>query len=369
LIKKLSDPLYLLLNDTSAVSLSYEIISTCITAILTEESLDSKLGCLCIAKLQSFIIHSDVNLKYLGLIALNSLIDIKPSIASGYREIVLSSIQDKDITLRYRALDIIIKMVNQENVVAIFNKLVSIIDAEAESSSVVFRDYAEHVAQSIIHVASRDIYGLVEREMEWFVEMLARLSKYAGVGEYVIDVCVRVVKLRVLAVKLMVDELVKGVEGIVDVREIVWLIGEYSVEDGVADTVVILLKICIDGKREDAIGACIDALTKLCVRFPSSGDAEAVISGLERILDQSSNLDIQAQEQANVGIAILQGFLEMNDSGVGLYTGELLPVSIHAQHNVHDCLLDLDAWINSDLAAPVPVVSVAFLMVYSNEIL
>lgn len=63
LIKKLSGPLYQLLNATSSVSLSYEIISTCFTGrLLTRANIDSKLGILCCAKVQGFVTHTDLNL-------------------------------------------------------------------------------------------------------------------------------------------------------------------------------------------------------------------------------------------------------------------------------------------------------------------
>jgi hypothetical protein len=293
-----------------------------------------------------------VNLKYLGLVALSRLIDIHLPGALEYRDVVLKCLEDDDVSLRYRALEIVIKMMNPGNFAAITNKLVCVL--EEESSTHTFRG---HVVTSIINAASKDIYTLVEGDMEFFVGILVKLAGYCTdgiVGRTIIDVCVRVNELRAYTVMSICAELERDVESVVDMKDVAWAIGEFNPDEEVAAVVDILIKICVDGTRSNAIGVCVDAVVKLCIRYPASVDVRAVVDGLERILD-SSSLDIQAQDQANMGIVILQTMMESSDSGTELYAGELTPVSMHAQDNVPDCLVDLDSWINVDLSVPEPI--------------
>lgn len=109
------------------MSLLYECIHTCIvggmiapdhphtttnaaTSTTTEDL--SAITTLCLAKLKLFIQDRDQNLKYLGLYALGKLLVIRPSsVSSEYRDIVAACLDDEDISIRKRALDIICEMV------------------------------------------------------------------------------------------------------------------------------------------------------------------------------------------------------------------------------------------------------------------
>ena len=52
-------------------------------------------------------------MKYLGLLALGNIMPIAPKIISGeYKDIVIHCLNDEDISIRLRALDLIVGMVN-----------------------------------------------------------------------------------------------------------------------------------------------------------------------------------------------------------------------------------------------------------------
>ena len=59
---------------------------------------------LCIGKLRMFVEDSDQNLKYLGLVALGSIMKIHPKAVAEHRDLILACLDDPDISIRQRAL-------------------------------------------------------------------------------------------------------------------------------------------------------------------------------------------------------------------------------------------------------------------------
>ena len=78
------------------------------------------MSCKCFADHQS----TDLSLvKYVALLAFQEIVHAHPYIVSMHQDVILSCLDDADISIRFRALDLIVSMVDSSNLVAIVGKL------------------------------------------------------------------------------------------------------------------------------------------------------------------------------------------------------------------------------------------------------
>jgi AP-3 complex subunit delta-1 len=119
LARKLVDPLTSLMNATPAMSLLYECIQLCTVGL----SQHVPIMRLCLAKLRMFVEDQDQNLKYLGLVALGDIMQIHPKAVAEHRDLILSCLDDEDITIRHRALSLLNGLVSKKNLADIVRKL------------------------------------------------------------------------------------------------------------------------------------------------------------------------------------------------------------------------------------------------------
>eukprot|EP01117_Protostelium_nocturnum_P002810 TRINITY_DN13730_c0_g1_i1.p1 TRINITY_DN13730_c0_g1~~TRINITY_DN13730_c0_g1_i1.p1 ORF type:complete len:1096 (-),score=278.81 TRINITY_DN13730_c0_g1_i1:141-3428(-) len=198
LAKKLVTPLSNIINSTSAKSLLYECIQTC-TIGLSDHLPTIKL---CIVKLRSFVEDPDQNLKYLGLLALNNIMKVHPKAVSEHRDLVLACLEDADITIRLRALDLLEGMVNKRNLPEVIGKLLE----QIEKAEV--RAYKDAMVEKIISICSKNSYQHIT-DFEWYISVLIQLSHTPGIqfgssiSNQILDVAVRVKVVRPYAVQSM----------------------------------------------------------------------------------------------------------------------------------------------------------------------
>ncbi|KAI9354894.1 Clathrin/coatomer adaptor, adaptin-like protein [Zopfochytrium polystomum] len=230
LIKKLVPPITSLIQSTTAMSLLYECIHTVITGQMispetpgsdSEDNQDTALARLCVSKLQLFVEDADQNLKYLGLFALCKLLPLRPRAVTEHRDTILECLDDKDISIRMRALELISGMVTKKNVIDIVKKLMLQVtplseskDSRANASASLFaaseNNYSLEVVSRILQFCSRNTYELIT-DFEWYVAALARLvhvpriSVGTEISSQLIDVAVRVKEVRPFAVAQMVN--------------------------------------------------------------------------------------------------------------------------------------------------------------------
>lgn len=101
--KKLVEPLTALMRSTRAKSLLYECCSTITLGLMDHpEAVE-----LCAKLLGEFMYESDQNLKYLGLLSMRKIIQAHPNLAVEHRDNVLDCLDDEDIGIRMRALDLV----------------------------------------------------------------------------------------------------------------------------------------------------------------------------------------------------------------------------------------------------------------------
>ncbi|OUC40958.1 adaptin region [Trichinella nativa] len=183
--KKLIEPLTSLINSTSAMSLLYECINTVVAVLISISSEgpgDHMLSIqLCVQKLSVLIEDADQNLKYLGLLAMGKILKTHPKAVQSMKDLILNCLDDKDESIRLRALDLLHGMVSKKNIMDIVKRLLYHIE-KVESSS--YRD------------------GL-------YISVLVELTKAEGtrhgslIAEQMLDVAVRVLPVRHFAVSQM----------------------------------------------------------------------------------------------------------------------------------------------------------------------
>ena len=223
LVKKLVPPLTSLIKTTPAMSLLYECINGIIQGGILEGSEGSiegnEIAKLCVGKLGSMLsVEGDPNLKYVALLAFAKIVVSHPFLVSQYQDIILECIDDPDISIRTRALDLVVDMVNADNIMTIVERLmrqlknaplasqadnpandrgvhngiVPTADSDDEDMEESLQraerrsegppplpdDYRVSVISRILDMCSRDTYSNIS-DFEWYIEILVQLVKQA----------------------------------------------------------------------------------------------------------------------------------------------------------------------------------------------
>uniref|UniRef100_V5IA25 AP-3 complex subunit delta n=1 Tax=Anoplophora glabripennis TaxID=217634 RepID=V5IA25_ANOGL len=99
------------------MSLLYECINTVIAVLISISSGMPNHAAsiqLCVQKLRILIEDSDQNLKYLGLLAMSKILKTHPKSVQAHKDLILQCLEDKDESIRLRALDLLYGMVSKK---------------------------------------------------------------------------------------------------------------------------------------------------------------------------------------------------------------------------------------------------------------
>lgn len=169
LAKKLVEPLTTIINSTPAKSLLYECLYSITKGMHDQKSLVR----LAVEKLKEFVTDSDQNLKYLGLAGLNNIMSVYPKIVSDMKDTILLCLEDEDVTIRFRALDLICGVINKKNIKMIIQKLLkACLSAEGQYKSI--------LVEKILDNCSKDNYENVG-SFKWFLDVLVELTEMKGI--------------------------------------------------------------------------------------------------------------------------------------------------------------------------------------------
>ncbi|KIM47679.1 hypothetical protein M413DRAFT_416871 [Hebeloma cylindrosporum] len=230
LVKKLQPPITELISTTPAISLLYECVHTCIIGGMLQGSSGDSLAKLCVSKLATFIQDADQNLKYIALLAMAKIVPTHPHLITEYQDTIFTSINDQDISIRMRALDLLSAMTNRGNLQSIVQQLLSHLVRDSSSLPTAARSLAQNatasnvseilpspsqspayrmtLSQRILSLCSRSTYENVSN-FEWYISVLVDLAHVANVNigseirDQLVDVVGRVRGIRRYAVKLM----------------------------------------------------------------------------------------------------------------------------------------------------------------------
>lgn len=393
------------------MSLLYECINTVIAVLISISSgmpNHSASIQLCVQKLRILIEDSDQNLKYLGLLAMSKILKTHPKSVQAHKDLILACLDDKDESIRLRALDLLYGMVSKKNLMEIVNRLLGHME-RAEGS--VYRD---ELLLKVIEICSQDSYQHVTN-FEWYLTVLVELiqlesgSKHGSViAEQLLDVTIRVESVR----KFSVNEMANLIDGFACTSQTstmyevlyaaAWIIGEFGdnlensenalkmllkerpmlpghiqavfVQNSNKLFVHLVEKSISDGDI-DGVRAIVDAMDQKLPQFLSSGDIEVqerasstltIINLIKSMLgndlvttkEVKSNQDLlndiaDDQENGNPTIptSLPSGLSDLVKELKALFEGDLIPVAPKAQRKVQlPDGLDLDEWINGPLS-------------------
>lgn len=216
LARKLLEPLATIVQTTPAKSLMYEAISTITHALQYTKKPDGSdaknvpaVVRLCTDRLRELVRDPDQNLKYLGLVGLVELMKSHPRVVAEHRELVLTCLMDDDVTIRFRALELVTGMVTRRNLQDIIESLLGHLEG-AEGL------YREELISKIIFMCSRDKFAYLT-DFAWYIDILAKLayipntSHASTIANQLLDVTVRVEEVRPVAMAKLLPMLADNV--------------------------------------------------------------------------------------------------------------------------------------------------------------
>ncbi|KAJ1950821.1 AP-3 complex subunit delta, partial [Linderina macrospora] len=264
LAKKLHGPLSNLICTTTAMSLLYECINTAVVGDIISVPLpvtdsigrEIDFAELCAHKLEVFYDSSDHNLRYVGLVTLAELQVRRPDLVVNQYETILRCLDDPDMGIRMRALQVVSGMATRKNLTQIAKRLMSQLilshtialkpgntdgepdEGELESSPLIdpsgvslvsakgsfttpkkaanssepnpadSPEYRLAAVEAILDMCSRQSYANMTN-FEWYVAVLVDLVYIAGVdvghllSQRLLDATVRVRQVREYSVRMM----------------------------------------------------------------------------------------------------------------------------------------------------------------------
>lgn len=165
-------------------------------------------------------------MKYIGLLALTKILPTHPHLVAEHKDIILKCIDDPDISIRMRTLDLIVGMANKKNLTEIVKRLIShllpineneittssSLNNGAATAALMDPTYRADIIRRIILICSQNSYANITN-FEWYLAVLSDLTNIAGVNvgeslmQQFMDVGVRVKSARSYTVQLMVSQL------------------------------------------------------------------------------------------------------------------------------------------------------------------
>ncbi|XP_063890764.1 AP-3 complex subunit delta [Helicoverpa armigera] len=322
--KKLIEPLTNLIHSTSAMSLLYECINTVIAVLISISSgMPGHAASvqLCVQKLRILIEDSDQNLKYLGLLAMSRILKSHPKSVQAHKDLVLACLDDKDESIRLRALGLLYGMVSKKNLMEIVKKLMVHMD-RAEGTL-----YRDELLTRIIEICSQNNYQHVV-DFEWYVTVLTELTEMETsakhgrmVAAQLTEVGARVAEVRAFAARecgALVARAAAAPPGPAS-REVLYaaayVLPEYCREESVMRESVSGLLSCagIGGGAVRARAVCVHAALKLTAHllriYEERNDMEHAIAIIREALAGLRPLlcseDMEVQERSHNATALL----------------------------------------------------------------
>ncbi|KZC13228.1 PREDICTED: AP-3 complex subunit delta-1 [Dufourea novaeangliae] len=366
--KKLIEPLTNLIHSTSAMSLLYECINTVIAVLISISSgmpNHSDSIQLCVQKLRILIEDSDQNLKYLGLLAMSKILKTHPKSVQAHKDLIMQCLDDKDESIRLRALDLLYGMVSKKNLMEIVKKLMVHMD-KAEGTA-----YRDELLSKIIQICSQNNYQFVTF-FEWYIYVLVELTRMEGtkhgplVATQLLDVAIRVQAIRKYAVQqcalLLENSYLLTGQPRATMSEVLyaaaWICGEFSSElEDPLTTLQSMLRSQASSLPGHIQAVYVHNILKLATATLCKAEKDEDTETMKQIFELKDKIaafvcsgDLEVQERSSSALVLLEYLKENPGLAQELmesFEGELNPVAPKAQRKVPIPEgLDLDSWIN-----------------------
>uniref|UniRef100_A0A665VGF7 AP-3 complex subunit delta-1 n=1 Tax=Echeneis naucrates TaxID=173247 RepID=A0A665VGF7_ECHNA len=365
--KKLIEPLTNLIHSTSAMSLLYECVNTVIAVLISLSSGMPNHS----ASIQVRLKPESTPLSYLGLLAMSKILKTHPKSVQSHKDLILQCLDDKDESIRLRALDLLYGMVSKKNLMEIVKKLMLHVD-KAEGTT-----YRDELLTKIIDICSQSNYQYITN-FEWYISILVELTRLEGtrhghlIASQMLDVAIRVKAIRAFAVAQMATlldnaHLLTGNmqrNGICEVLyAAAWICGEFSEHlENPIQTLEAMLRPKVATLPGHIQAVYVQNAAKLFATVlkgqEGNTDSTAAQETSQLMIDrlplfvQSANLEVQERASCILQLVkyiqkLQQKDVEVAEEVSALFAGELNPVAPKAQKKVPVPEgLDLDAWIN-----------------------
>ncbi|KAK6401897.1 AP-3 complex subunit delta, partial [Oleoguttula sp. CCFEE 5521] len=164
LVKKLLPPLTSLIKTTPAMSLLYECINGIIQGGIMEAAGGTtegdEIARLCVSKLRAMlVVQGDPNLRYVALLAFAKITASHADLVADHQDVILECIDDADISIRTRALDLVIGMINSNNLQAVVQRLLKQLKTAGKQPPPTEADIERVAQDGIIPMADDDDEG------------------------------------------------------------------------------------------------------------------------------------------------------------------------------------------------------------------
>lgn len=161
LVRKLLPPLTSIIQETPAMSLLYECINGIIQGGIMEAAEGTtegdEIARLCVNKLRAMlVVEGDPNLRYVALLAFGKITSSHADLVAQHQDVILECIDDPDISIRTRALDLVVGMVNANNLQAVVERLLKQLRNAGKASAADSPDNARAVHEGVIPMADED---------------------------------------------------------------------------------------------------------------------------------------------------------------------------------------------------------------------
>uniref|UniRef100_A0A8C3SZM7 AP-3 complex subunit delta-1 n=1 Tax=Chelydra serpentina TaxID=8475 RepID=A0A8C3SZM7_CHESE len=308
---------------------------------------------------------------YLGLLAMSKILKTHPKSVQSHKDLILQCLDDKDESIRLRALDLLYGMVSKKNLMEIVKKLMIHVD-KAEGTT-----YRDELLTKIIDICSQSNYQYITN-FEWYISILVELTRLEGtrhghlIAAQMLDVAIRVKAIRKFAVSQMAMLLDNAHliasntqrNGICEVLyAAAWICGEFSehLEES-NQTLEAMLRPKVTTLPGHIQAVYVQNMVKLYASIlqqkEQDGEKEAAQEITQLMIDRLpqfvQSADLEVQERASCILQLIKYIQKLQikevpvaEEVIALFAGELNPVAPKAQKKVPVPEgLDLDAWIN-----------------------
>lgn len=292
-------------NTDSSKNVGNSVLYEAVQTIFAIEA-DSALRVLGVNILGKFLSNRDNNTRYVALNTLLQVIEREPTAVQRHRATIIECLQDNDISIRRRALELSYALINEQNVRVLVRELLGFLEtADAE--------FKAGLTSQIAIAAEK--YAPNRR---WHIDTIIRMLKLAGgyTKENVLSSFVALVEnsqdLQLYTVQKLYSALSEDLsqEGLTLAG--IWLVGEYggvlisggnyTGDDNVShqvseDGVIGLMETILNGSyaTETVKEYVLNALMKLSTRISGAAHIERI-----RMILQAHRVDLQAEIQQRV---------------------------------------------------------------------
>ncbi|EKX53145.1 Adaptor protein complex 4 subunit epsilon [Guillardia theta CCMP2712] len=171
--QKVSEEMYEVLRETMAradlkTTIGYAVIFECIKTI-TKIYPQPQLLALAAENTSLFISSENRNLRYIGVDALSAIVQVNMDYAKQHQMVVIECLEDNDITLKYKTLDLLFRMTNSANVEVVVSRMTNFL--KATSDDFLIKDLVSKI------IALAEKYA---PSNEWYIQTMNTVFEQGG---------------------------------------------------------------------------------------------------------------------------------------------------------------------------------------------